>query len=164
MYLQRAAVVTTCGWCGTRIAPKPRGRLPTWCSSTCRHRAWEQRRAAASGRSAVEVVDRRVEVFVPPPTPPSHEVPVGPSGTPLPAAPIPSSPPPSRSERSAPAPTPPSRRDWPGVLEELRRQLDDGRVYDRDLIALVQALNGVLEATQSRWSIADPRYRQARRG
>lgn len=33
-----------------------------WCSDTCRHRAWEQKRAAESGRSAVEVVERRVIV------------------------------------------------------------------------------------------------------
>lgn len=39
-----------------------RGRVPKWCSTTCRHRAWEQKRAAESGRSAVEVVDRPVEI------------------------------------------------------------------------------------------------------
>ena len=35
---------------------------PKWCSSLCRHRAWELTRAAASGHAAVQVVDRVVEV------------------------------------------------------------------------------------------------------
>ncbi len=65
MRSRKADTVVTCGWCGGRIQPKSRGPLPTWCSPTCRHRAWEQRRAAASGRSAVGVVDRRVELEVP---------------------------------------------------------------------------------------------------
>jgi hypothetical protein len=29
-----------------------------------------------------------------------------------------------------------ARRDWPRVLRELTIQLDDGRVYDRDLATL----------------------------
>src|SRR5262249_17766338 len=40
------------------------GRIPKWCSAACRQRAWEQSRAAASGRSAVRVVERVVEVPV----------------------------------------------------------------------------------------------------
>jgi len=36
--------------------------VPKWCTSTCRHRAWEQRRAADSGIVAVEVVQQVVEV------------------------------------------------------------------------------------------------------
>lgn len=43
------------------------GRIPKWCSPACRQRAWEQARAAASGRSAVEIVERVVQ---PPPSPP----------------------------------------------------------------------------------------------
>ena len=39
-----------------------------WCSATCRHRAWEQRRAAASGRRAVEIVERVVTVPAAPPS------------------------------------------------------------------------------------------------
>ena len=91
---ERRTAATTCGWCGGPITPRSRGPIPKWCSATCRHRAWEQTRAAASGRAAVQVVERRVEVRVP-------------------AA--------------------PTRRDWPRLLAELARQLDDGRVYDRDL-------------------------------
>jgi len=52
----------TCAWCGVIFAVPARGRLPKWCSGQCRHRAWEQDRAARSGRSAVEVVDREVVV------------------------------------------------------------------------------------------------------
>ena len=40
----------------------------------------------------------------------------------------------------------PTRRDWPGLLHDLARQLDSGRVYDRDLPALAVALNAALEA------------------
>ena len=57
-----------CGWCGKAVAIPARGRVPKWCSDSCRHRAWEQRRAAASGLAAVEVLERRVEV-VPDPSP-----------------------------------------------------------------------------------------------
>ncbi len=35
---------------------------------------------------------------------------------------------------------------WPHVLGELAQQLEDGRIYDRDLTALVGALNAVQEA------------------
>lgn len=53
----------SCGWCQKPTHIPRRGRIPKWCSDTCRHRAWEQKRAAESGRSAVEVVDRPVEVL-----------------------------------------------------------------------------------------------------
>jgi hypothetical protein len=58
----RLPAATACGWCGEPITPRSRGPMPKWCSATCRHRAWEQARAAASGRAAVQVVERRVEV------------------------------------------------------------------------------------------------------
>src|SRR4051795_10550519 len=89
----RRATATTCGWCHRAITPRSRGPLPKWCSATCRHRAWEQARAAASGHLAVRVVERQVE---------------------------------------APTPIAPTRRNWPRLLDELVRQLNDGRVYDRD--------------------------------
>jgi hypothetical protein len=92
---------------GGPITVKATGRLPKWCSPTRRQRAWEQSRAAASGRSAVQIVERRVEI-------------------PIPAA--------------------PRRQDWPRLLGDLARQLEDGRIYDRDLLALSIALNAVLEA------------------
>ena len=66
-----------CGWCGSLILLPARGRVPKWCSSSCRHRAWELTRAAASGRAAVQVVDRVVEVDRPVTV--VQEVPVPPS-------------------------------------------------------------------------------------
>src|SRR3954447_3806381 len=63
----RRAAATTCGWCHEPITPRSRGPIPKWCSATCRHRAWEQARAAASGRSAVEIVERVVPVRSPRP-------------------------------------------------------------------------------------------------
>jgi hypothetical protein len=38
------------------------------------------------------------------------------------------------------------RQDWPRLLGDLARQLDDGRIYDRDLLSLSVALNAVHEA------------------
>ena len=108
---ERRRAATTCGWCGTPMQPKARGRIPKWCSPSCRQRAWEQARAAESGLAAVKVVERRVEVAV------------------------------------AAAPT---RRDWARLLHDLARQLDDGRVYDRDLADLSVALNAVLDAFRRR--------------
>jgi hypothetical protein len=58
----RRAAATTCGWCERAITPRLRGPIPKWCSATCRHRAWEQSRAADSGRSAVEIIERLVTV------------------------------------------------------------------------------------------------------
>jgi len=107
----RRTAATACGWCGGPITPGSRGPIPKWCSTTCRHRAWEQARAAASGLSAVELVERRVEVQVP---------------------------------------LAPTHRDWPRLLGELAGQLNDGRVYDRDLPALGRALQPVLEAYRTR--------------
>ncbi len=105
------ATTVSCAWCGGLLTPRSRGPIPKWCSATCRHRAWEQARAAASGRSAVEVVERRVEV---------------------------------------PTPMAPTRRDWGPLLVELARQLEDGRVYARDLAALGTALGAVLDAYHRR--------------
>src|SRR3954452_7629950 len=87
----RRSAATACGWCGGAITPGRRGPIPKWCSATCRHRAWEQARAAASGHAAVQVVERQVEV---------------------------------------PTPIAPTRRDWPRLLGELVRQLNDERIYD----------------------------------
>jgi hypothetical protein len=69
---ERRLTATMCG-CGGPIELKDRGRIPKWCSAACRQRAWEQSRAAASGRAAVEIVERRIEVPVPQPAPrPRH--------------------------------------------------------------------------------------------
>lgn len=105
----RRAAATTCGWCGGAIEAKATGRIPRWCSAACRQRAWEQSRAAASGRSAVEVVERVIEV-------------------------------PVARERT------PRRDEWPALLSELTTQLDDGRIYARDLPDLGSALNDLVAA------------------
>ncbi len=113
----RRAAATACGWCGGPITPRGRGPIPKWCSATCRHRAWEQARAAASGRSAIQVVERRVEV----------------------------------STRIAPG-----RRDWPRLLGDLVRQLNDGQIYDRDLPEVRLGLEDVTEAYNRRASYGRP--------
>src|SRR5665648_592219 len=59
---RRPGQTVACGWCGSPIQLPARGRTLKWCPSSCRHRAWELTRAAASGRAAVQVVDRVVEV------------------------------------------------------------------------------------------------------
>jgi hypothetical protein len=107
----RRLAARTCGWCQGPITVKPTGRLPKWCSPSCRQRAWEQSRAAASGLAAVRVVERRVEI---------------------------------------PTPVAPRRQDWPRLLADLARQLEDGRIYDRDLLALGVALNAVYGAYNRR--------------
>jgi hypothetical protein len=103
----RRAAATDCGWCGAPITPGRRGPTPKWCSAACRHRAWEQTRAAASGRSAVLIVERRIEI---------------------------------------PTQLPLTRRNWLKVLGELTAQLDDDRVYDRDLPNLAIAIDAVVQA------------------
>jgi len=67
----RRAAATACGWCSGPITPRVSGPIPKWCSNTCRKRAWEQKRAAASGLSAVEIVERVIPVPTqqPPPLP-----------------------------------------------------------------------------------------------
>jgi hypothetical protein len=115
---ERRRAAATCGWCGRVLELKARGRLPNWCSASCRQRAREQARAAASGLSAVRVVERPFEV------------------------------------RVAATPT---RRDWAHLLHELARQIDDGRVYDRDLHDLSAALGEVHQAFGRRLYVRDRR-------
>ena len=109
----------TCGWCGTRAPLKSTGRVPKWCSDTCRHRAWEQRRAAASDRALVEVVDHVVEV--------EKQVRV--------------------VERvEVRVPVHPRRGEWPDMLARLASEIDAGRVYTRDLDAIDEALGAVRQS------------------
>jgi len=110
-----------CGWCGLPILLPARGRTPKWCSSSCRHRAWELTRAAASGLAAIQVVDRVVEV--------DRQVAV---------------------VKEVPVATVPHGAAWPAALTQLATALDTGRVYDRDLPALAQALASVADALDRR--------------
>jgi hypothetical protein len=118
---RRPGQTLACGWCGSPILLPARGRIPKWCSSSCRHRAWELTRAAASGHAAVQVVDRVVEVdrFV-------------------------------TVVREVPVTTVTTGAAWPAALAQLATALDTGRVYDRDLPALAQALAGVADALDRR--------------
>ena len=75
---RRPGQTLACGWCGSPILVQARGRAPKWCSSSCRHRAWELTRAATSGRAAVQVVDRVIEVEKPVTV--IEQVPVSPRG------------------------------------------------------------------------------------
>jgi len=118
---RRPGQTLACGWCGSPILLPARGRIPKWCSSSCRHRAWELTRAAASGRAAVEAVDRVVEV--------DRLVTV---------------------VQEVPVTTVPKGAAWPAALAQLAAALDTGRVYDRDLPALAQALAGVADALDRR--------------
>ena len=118
---RRPGQILACGWCGSPILLPARGRIPKWCSSSCRHRAWELTRAAASGRAAVQVVDRAVEV--------DRIVTV---------------------VQEVPVATVPKGPAWPAALAQLVTALDTGRVYDRDLPALAQALADVADALDRR--------------
>jgi hypothetical protein len=118
---RRPGQTLACGWCGSPILLPARGRIPKWCSSSCRHRAWELTRAAALGHAAMKVVDRVVEV--------DRLVTV---------------------VKEVPVPTVPQGAAWPAGLAQLATALDTGRVYDRDLPALAQALACVADALDRR--------------
>lgn len=127
---RRPGQTLACGWCGSPILLPARGRTPKWCSSSCRHRAWELTRAAASGCAAIQVVDRVVEV--------DRLVTV---------------------VQEVPVATVPKGAEWPELLAQLTTALDTGRVYDRDLPAVAQALAGVADALDRRpgWRRLRPR-------
>lgn len=59
---RRPGQTVECGWCGRPVEVPARGRVPLWCSSSCRHRAWESRRANRDKQAEVRVVTRTVEV------------------------------------------------------------------------------------------------------
>jgi hypothetical protein len=117
---RRAGQKVSCGWCGTEVPVPTRGRVPKWCSSSCRHRAWEQRRAADAGLAAVDVVDRPVEVIIEKKTVVERRVTV----------------PVRQSPRSA--------REWVDVLDRLTWALNTNRMDEEDLETLKPALSRVL--------------------
>jgi hypothetical protein len=53
----------------------------------------------------------------------------------------------------------PKRADWPLLLHELARRIDDGRIYDRDLDDLAAAINAVVDACVRRRSARGERGR-----
>lgn len=114
---RRPGQLIECGWCGQPIRLARVGRTPKWCSDSCRHRAWETRRALATGTAPVRVVDRTIEVAVTIPV--LHQVEVT---------------------------VPPKGARWAPALTELAHQIDTGTLYDRDLPALAAALSEVANA------------------
>ena len=61
-----------------------------------------------------------------------------------------------------------TRKDWGQALHELAPQLDDGRIYDRDMLDLADALGAVLNAYNRRpyvrsGVVEDQRRARARR-
>lgn len=121
----------TCSWCGAEVPVPGKGRVPKWCGTSCRHRAWEQHRAAESGRSAVDVVERVVERIV------TVQLPPPPPVTPTPRP-------------TQPAQLPPTRSAWAPLLTELTRQLDTGRIYTRDLNTILPTFDEALQALNRR--------------
>ena len=114
---RRPGQTVECGWCGRAVEVPARGRVPSWCSSSCRHRAWEARRVDRERPADVRVVTRTVEVEKP--TIRMVEVPV-------PAEP-----------RTA--------EDWVVVLDALSTRLAQGRIYRRDLPTLTPAMRRLVE-------------------
>lgn len=110
-----------------------RGRVPKWCSSSCRHRAWEQRRAADAGLAAVEVVERVVEVVRVEKVVEERRVRV----------------PVSQSPRSA--------REWVDMLNRLEWALNTNRMDLDDLSQIEPPLARVIAAYRSR---SDTLYRR----
>ena len=54
---RRAAISGVCPRCGSPVLVRATGRPARWCSQRCRRAAYEERRAAAAGAIAVEVVE-----------------------------------------------------------------------------------------------------------
>ena len=116
----RRPEIVACGWCDAPVPVPTYGRIPKWCKDTgCRHRAWEQSRAAASGLSAREVVERIIE------KPVTHVI-----REPLPV--------PVQTPAARPPPLSPA--EWAATLREFADRLDSGRFYPRDWPALETAI------------------------
>lgn len=114
---RRPGQTAECGWCGQPVPVPSRGRIPSWCSSSCRHRAWEARRAERENQPEVRVVTRTIEVE----KPVSHTVEV-------------------------PVPVEPRTADeWSTLLETFATRLAQGRIYRRDLSTLEPAVRRLIE-------------------
>lgn len=116
--------VLECGLCGGPVTVQGRGRMPKWCSSTCRTRASERRRAAADGLAAVKVVDRDVERIKTVTVVQHH----------------------TRKVEVEVVRWPSATTDWVTAIRDLTRRVESGRVYDRDLEPLAGAVNDLVGA------------------
>ena len=122
--------VLECGWCGGPVIVQVRGRMPKWCSSTCRTRASERRRAAADGLAAVKVVERDIERIKTVTVVQHH----------------------TRQVEVEAVPWPSATSDWVTAIHDLTRRVEAGRVYDRDLESLAGAVNDLVGAMVRRGS------------
>ena len=120
--------VLECGWCGGPVILQVRGRMPKWCSSTCRTRASERRRAAADGLAAVKVVDRDIERIKTVTVVQHH----------------------TRQVEVEAMRWPSATSDWVMAIRDLTRRVETGRVYDRDLESLADAVNDLVGAMARR--------------
>lgn len=116
--------VLECGWCGGPVIVQVRGRMPKWCSATCRTRAYERRRAAADGLAAVKVVERDIE-RVKTVTVVQHH---------------------TRKVEVEAVRWPSATSDWVSAIQDLTRRVESGRVYDRDLESLAAVVNDLVGA------------------
>lgn len=116
--------VLECGWCGGPVIVQVRGRMPKWCSSTCRTRASERRRAAADGLAAVKLVDRDIERIKTVTVVQHH----------------------TRQVEVEAVRWPSATSDWVTAIRDLTRRIETGRVYDRDLDSLAGAVNDLVGA------------------
>lgn len=116
--------VLECAWCGGPVIVQVRGRMPKWCSSTCRTRATERRRAAADGLAAVKVVERDIERIKTVTVVQHH----------------------TRQVEVEAVRWPSATSDWVTAIRDLTRRVETGRVYDRDLEDLAGAVNELVGA------------------
>lgn len=116
--------VLECGWCGGPVIVQVRGRMPKWCSATCRSRASERRRAAADGLAAVKFVERDIE-RVKTVTVVQHH---------------------TRTVEVEAVRWPSATSDWVTAIRDLTRRVETGRVYDRDLESLAAVVNDLVGA------------------
>jgi len=98
--------------------------MPKWCSSTCRTRASERRRAAADGLAAVKVVERDIERIKTVTVVQHH----------------------TRQVEVEAVRWPSATSDWVTAIRDLTRRVETGRVYDRDLEDLAGAVNELVGA------------------
>ena len=114
---RRPGQTVECGWCGRAVEVPARGRVPSWCSSSCRHRAWEARRANREQLGEVKVVTRTIEL-----------------DTPM-----------VRSVEVAVPTEPRTADEWATLLETFATRLAQGRIYRRDLTALEPAVQRLVD-------------------
>ncbi|WP_440072257.1 hypothetical protein [Streptosporangium sp. OZ121] len=100
----------SCGWCSVFVAYSGRGRPPSYCSKSCRNRAWEVRTAEARLQRDIVAGTARSE--------PVREV--------IRQTVVQTRPAPPPAEQSAPAVS--TAAGWMTLLQELTEQLREGEL------------------------------------